>query len=53
MFDGNSGGTLAILPVKKSVNGTKMVDLNVLDRWQTANEDLNKMGIDSVFDQGH
>lgn len=53
MFDGNSGGTLAILPTKQSINGTKMVDLEALDRWETANKQLREMGIDSIYDPHH
>lgn len=50
MFDGSSGGTLAILPTKQSANGTKMVDLEVLDRWEAANRQLKQMGINSIED---
>lgn len=50
MFDGSSGGTLAILPTKPSTNGTKMVDLEALDRWEAANKQLREMGINSIND---
>ena len=51
MFDGNGGGTIAILPAKMSQSGAKIVDLDALDRWQAANEELNKRGITSVLDE--
>lgn len=53
MFDGSSGGTLAILPTKPSMNGTKMVDLEALDRWEAANKQLREMGINSIDDPDH
>ena len=53
MFDGSAGGTLAILPTKQSVNGTKMVDLEALDRWEAANKQLREMGINSIDDPDH
>lgn len=53
MFDGSSGGTLAILPTKQSVNGTKMVDLEALDRWESANKQLREIGISSIQDANH
>lgn len=53
MFDGSAGGTLAILPTKQSINGTKMVDLEALDRWEAANKQLREMGINSVDDPNH
>lgn len=53
MFDGSSGGTLAILPTKPSMNGTKMVDLEALDRWEAANKQLREMGINSINDPNH
>lgn len=52
MYDG-MGGTMAILPVKMSSTGRKVVDLEVLDRWETANKQLKDMGINSVLDQKH
>lgn len=52
MYDG-MGGTMAILPVKMSSTGRKVVDLEVLDRWETANKQLKDMGINSVLDQEH
>lgn len=53
MFDGSSGGTLAVLPTKLSSNGTKMVDLEALDRWEAANKQLREMGIESIYDPDH
>lgn len=52
MYDG-SGGTMAILPTKISDNGRKVVDLESLDRWETANTQLRQMGINSIYDPNH
>lgn len=52
MYDG-SGGTMAILPIKISTTGRKVVDVEVLDRWENVNKDLKNMGIDSIYDQKH
>lgn len=50
MYNGR-GGTMAILPTKITENGRKVVDLEVLDRWEAANNELKQMGIDSVLDK--
>lgn len=52
MYSG-SGGTMTILPTKISDNGRKIVDLEVLDRWETANKELRNIGINSVMDENH
>lgn len=45
MFDGAMGGTLAMLPAKRTINNTKTVDLEALDRWEAASSKLQGMGI--------
>lgn len=52
MYDG-TGGTMAILPIKMSSNGKKVVDLESLDRWEAANKQLRDMGITSIYDSDH
>lgn len=51
MYDGN-GGTMAVLPAK-IVNGHKVVDLDILDRWEKATSELRQKGIKSVLDKDH
>lgn len=51
MYDG-TGGTMTILPTK-TVNNKKVVDLDVLDRWQNANIQLKNNGIESIYDTNH
>lgn len=52
MYDG-TGGTMAILPIKMSSSGRKVVDLEALDRWEAANKQLRDMGISSIYDPDH
>lgn len=46
VFDGTGGGTLVPLPVKTTPNGTKAVNLEVLDQWNEAIRLFREKGID-------
>lgn len=53
VFNGHTGGTLVPLPTKRSLNNTKVVDLDSLDSYNQAMKDLDIMGITSIFDKDH
>lgn len=48
MFDGAGGGSLVALPIK---NGTKAVNIEILDQWEQANKDFEKHGINIMDEQ--
>lgn len=49
MYDGQ-GGTVTVLPVTINAEGKKVVDFNVLQRFEEAKDKLEKLGIESLDD---
>lgn len=49
MYDGQ-GGTVTVLPVTINAEGKKVVDLNVVQRFEEAKDELKKLGIESLDD---